>query len=171
MSPDNMNFINSVIQPTLETMEGSDCTGWNIKTLLFPGLAEFESNRIEQMFRLYATLLLPPLEGPARKTAENQCRVNQAIIAGALERYRLAHGSYPPTLEVLAPDYLTKLPNSPITGRPMNYSLQSDGTFTLWTPGWNLKSLNGKPGEYSGDGDIVWNQPLASKERPKTTPR
>ena len=163
ISPDNMNFINSVIQPALETMEGSDSIGWNIKTLLFPGLAEFESNRIEQMFRLYATLLLPHLEGSARKTAENQCKVNQAIIACALERYRLAHGSYPATLEVLAPDYLAKLPNSPITGKPMNYSLQTDGTFTLWTPGWNLKSLNGKLGEYSGDGDIVWNQPLASE--------
>jgi len=161
--PDQMNYYSNVIQPTLETLERSSGTGWNIKTPLFPGLAELESSHFQKWIRHLAALALPALDGTPRKTAENQCRVNQAIIACALERYRLAHGSYPATLEVLAPDYLAKLPNSPITGKPMNYSLQTDGTFTLWTPGWNLKSLNGKLGEYSGDGDIVWNQPLASE--------
>jgi hypothetical protein len=42
----------------------------------------------------------------------------------------------------------------------MHYGLQSDGTFLLWAPDWKLKTLNGKTGEHSGEGDIVWNQPI-----------
>jgi hypothetical protein len=48
----------------------------------------------------------------------------------------------------------------------MNYSLKSDGTFSLWSVGWNLKTLNGRPGEYAGNGDIVWNQKISSQEKP-----
>ena len=48
----------------------------------------------------------------------------------------------------------------------MNYSLKPDGTFLLWTPGWNLQSLGGKPGELKDYGDIVRNQPLPMKAQP-----
>jgi len=48
-----------------------------------------------------------------------------------LECYRIAYGSYPASLDVLVPQYLAKLPNSPITGKPMNYSLKPDGTFLI----------------------------------------
>ena len=64
------------------------------------------------------------------------------------------------------PEYLAKIPSSPITGKPMNYSLKPDGTFLLWTPGWNLQSLGGKPGELKDYGDIVRNQPLPMKAQP-----
>ena len=53
-----------------------------------------------------------------------------------------------------------------MSGKPMKYSLKPDGTFLLWSPGWELKSLGGKLGEYRGEGDIVWGQPLPSKTRP-----
>ena len=66
------------------------------------------------------------------------------------------------------PEYLAKIPSSPITGKPMNYSLKPDGTFLLWTPGWNLQSLGGKPGELKDYGDIVRNQPLPMKAQPLT---
>ena len=48
----------------------------------------------------------------------------------------------------------------------MNYSLNPDDTFLLFSPGWELKSLGGKPGEYSGEGDIVWGKPLPKTKRP-----
>ena len=99
------------------------------------------------------------------KGVVGQTQINQTLIACALERYRIAHGAYPASLGVLLPEYLAKLPNAPITGMPMNYSLKADGTFLLWSPGWNLKSLGGKSGEFKGDGDIVWGQLLPTKSR------
>jgi len=99
------------------------------------------------------------------KGVVGQTQINQTLIACALERYRIAHGAYPASLGVLLPEYLAKLPNAPITGMPMNYSLKADGTFLLWSPGWNLKSLGGKSGEFKGDDDIVWGQPLPTKSR------
>jgi hypothetical protein len=99
------------------------------------------------------------------KAVTGQTQINQTLIACALERYRIAHGSYPASLDALVPEYLRKLPNSPITGKPMNYSLNPEGTFQLWSPGWNLKSLGGKPGEFKGDGDIVWGQSIPTKNK------
>ena len=50
---------------------------------------------------------------------------------------------------------------------PMNYLAHRDGTFLLWSAGWNMSSLGGKNGKFKGDGDIVWNQPVPMKEKPK----
>jgi len=47
----------------------------------------------------------------------------------------------------------------------MNYRLLDDGKFLLWSPGWELRTLGGKPGEFIGEGDIVWNQPLPRMSR------
>ena len=99
------------------------------------------------------------------KAAVGQTQINQTVIACALERYRISHGSYPVSLDALVPEYLTKIPNSPISGKPMNYSLNPEGTFQLWSPGWNLKSLGGKPGEFKGDGDIVWGKSIPTKTK------
>ena len=117
---------------------------------------------------MLVTLANTAIETAFEKTAECQTQVDQSLIACALERYRFAHGSYPASLDVLVPEYLAKLPNSPITGKSINYSLKPDGTFLLWSPGWELKSLGGKPGEYSGEGDIVWGQPLPKNSREKS---
>jgi hypothetical protein len=97
--------------------------------------------------------------------SEKQTQINQTVIACALERYRISHGSYPVSFDALVPEYLTKIPNSPITGKAMNYSLNPDGTFLLWSPGWNLKTLGGKPGEFKGDGDIVWGKTIPMKTK------
>jgi hypothetical protein len=51
----------------------------------------------------------------------------------------------------------------------MQYRLLSAGKFLLWSPGWKLRTLDGKPGEFSGEGDIVWNLPLPREER-KSSP-
>lgn len=153
-----------IIQRTLENLEFPEGKPWNVTVPVFPELQCLRhSNRLYQALYVLSLLSLPALDGAVIKTAQNQTQTLQTIIACALERYRIAHGTYPVSLDALVPDYLAKLPNSPITGKPMNYSLKTDGTFLLWTSGWNLKSLGGKPGEFIGDGDIVWGQPLPTK--------
>ena len=116
--------------------------------------------------KIAALLAQGSIRSSMEKAFVTQTQVDQTLIACALERYRIAHGSYPASLDALMPEYLAELPNSPISGKPMNYSLNPDGTFLLWSPGWELKSLGGKPGEYFGEGDIVWGKPLPKTKRP-----
>ena len=165
----NAAFHALLMQKTLEKMQNSlKESGWN-RSSAHPfkdEQATLEHRPLHRMMYMMVTLAIPALDGAIEKTAECQTHVNQTLIACALERYRIAHGSYPASLDALVPEFLAKLPNSPITGKPLNYSLKPDGSFLLWSDGWNLKSLSGKPGEFKGDGDIVWNQPLPIKAKP-----
>jgi hypothetical protein len=60
-----------------------------------------------------------------------QTSVNQAMIACALERFRLVNKVYPETLEQLVPTLLARVPHDAVSGRPMIYQLVGDGSFIL----------------------------------------
>ena len=60
-----------------------------------------------------------------------QTAANQAIIACALERYFLARGQYPESLEDLQPEFIAKIPNDPVRGRPMSYERLSERKYIL----------------------------------------
>ncbi len=158
-------YHNLWIQRNVESLNSDILKGWNVAALqpLDQEMKKLADNPIKRLIYALNLMGTQMFSNSIQKAAEIQTQVIQTLIACALERYRLSHGSYPASLDALVLEYLTKLPNSPINGKPMNYSLQSDGTFSLWSVGWNLKTLTGKPGELRGDGDIVWNQPLTSK--------
>jgi hypothetical protein len=86
-------------------------------------------------------------------TARNQTLVHEALIACALERYRLAHNSYPETLDALVPQFLAQIPPDIIGGQPLHYRRTNEGKFLLYSIGWNEKDDGGKPGS---DDDWVW---------------
>jgi hypothetical protein len=112
--------------------------------------------------RIIASLLLPALQKLILKSAAAQTAVNQAAIACALERYRLANGHFPETLEALAPRFISPLPNDVITGEPYKYHLRDDGRFVLYSVGWDEKDDGGVPGKTLFDatqGDWVWEYP------------
>jgi hypothetical protein len=50
-----------------------------------------------------------------------------AIVALAVERYRLKHGSWPVKLAVIAPEFLAKAPADPYTDEPLKYRKTADG--------------------------------------------
>ncbi|MGV3754703.1 MAG: hypothetical protein ACO1QS_04925 [Verrucomicrobiota bacterium] len=81
----------------------------------------------------------------AEPLAYAETRRQQAITVLALERYRLKYNRYPDTLTQLIPDYLAKLPQDPMDGRPMRYRLNPDATFTLWSSGFDGKDNGGDP--------------------------
>lgn len=97
-----------------------------------------------------------------RRFAYAQSSVDLARVACALERYRLAHGSYPETLDALAPQFLQDIPHDIINGQPLHYRPTSDGTFLLYSVGWNETDNGGqivftKNGFVDRDkGDWVW---------------
>jgi hypothetical protein len=96
------------------------------------------------------------------KAAAAQTAANQAAIACALERHRLANGQFPETLEALAPQFMPRLPNDVITGQPYKYRRTEDGQFILYSVGWNERDDGGVPGKTLFDetqGDWVWDYP------------
>jgi hypothetical protein len=92
-------------------------------------------------------------------TARNQTLVHQALIACALERYHLAHGEYPETLDALVPQFLAAIPHDVIGGRPPHYRRAADGTYILYSIGWSGRDGGGVPGKTVEDGDWVWPNP------------
>ena len=105
------------------------------------------------------------LPSPARAiqtTARNQTLVNEADVACALERYRLVHGQYPPSLDALEPQTLKQVPLDLVGGRPLRYHLAVDGKVILYSVGWNEKDDGGIPDTKDptafdlAKGDWVW---------------
>jgi hypothetical protein len=109
--------------------------------------------------RVTVHLLLPSLGNVLRKAAAAQTAFNQAAIACALERYRLANGRFPEALEALAPRFISPLPSDVLTGEHYKYRLKADGRFVLYSVGWDEKDDGGVPGKTLFDdkqGDWVW---------------
>jgi hypothetical protein len=110
-------------------------------------------------------MLLPSLAMSAKRFAYGQTAADLARIACALERYRLANGQFPETLEALAPKFVEKLPHDLITGQPLKYRRTDDGKFVLYAVGWNEADDGGKVElTKSGNADItkgdwVWHYP------------
>jgi hypothetical protein len=146
--------------------------------LIEPGKAAEVSRRLERLrtrwspFTIVASFTLPNYGKAMQATAQNQTLVNQAFVACGLERYRLAHGEYPETLDALVPQFVEKLPRDIIGGQPRHYrrtdppsprgSGAASGKFVLYSVGWNETDDGGKPGRTKNGsldyirGDWVW---------------
>ena len=99
-----------------------------------------------------------------------------AIAAIALKRYEFKHGNYPPDLNSLVPEFVSKVPLDPVDGQPLRYRRNADGTFVLYSVGENGKDDGGNPELKKGalspsydwlhiDAlDWVWPQPATEAE-------
>src|ERR1035441_1753522 len=107
-------------------------------------------------------MLEPALNSFCVRMASAQIAAQQAALACALERYRLANGQFPERLSALTPQFMSRLPNDVIGGQPYKYRRTDDGRFILYSVGWNEKDDGGVPGERLFDqtqGDWVWEYP------------
>jgi hypothetical protein len=116
-------------------------------------------------YNLLSRMVLPGLAGVASRSARTQTSLDLARVACALERYRLANGQFPATLEALAPKFIGTLPHDVINGQPLKYRLTDDGQFVLYSVGWNQTDDGGKV-ELTKNGyldmhrgDWVWRYP------------
>ena len=116
-------------------------------------------------YDVFSKMMLPALTRFADKCARAQCSADLARIACALERYRLANGQFPETLDALAPKFMESLPHDLINGQPLKYRRTDDGQFVLYSVGWNETDDGGTVGlTKSGNpdwqqGDWVWRYP------------
>jgi hypothetical protein len=73
-----------------------------------------------------------------------QSLANQAIIACALERYRIEKGSYPESLKGVKLADGKALPLDIMTGKPVGYRKTPNGKYALWSVAGNGKDHGGK---------------------------
>ena len=113
-------------------------------------------------YKIEALMMFPAISKAVTKFAYIQTAVDLARVACALERYHLAHGEYPETLDALTPQFIASLPHDIINGQPLHYRRTDDGNFILYSVGWNEKDDGGqvaltKNGSIDREkGDWVW---------------
>jgi len=116
-------------------------------------------------YKVQALMLFPAIDATVRKIATIQSSVDLARVACALERYRLAHGKCPETLDALTPQFIAQIPHDIIGGQPLHYRREANGQFVLYSVGWNETDDGGqvvltKNGSIDRTkGDWVWQYP------------
>jgi hypothetical protein len=113
-------------------------------------------------YSFFVAIATPDYSRATRAVAQTQTEAKEALIACALERYRLANGKYPVTLAALTPQFIAAIPHDVITGEPLKYRLDGN-LFILYSVGWNetddggkiVMSKDGKSVD-SAQGDWVW---------------
>ena len=113
-------------------------------------------------YKVQALMTFPALNAAVKRFAFAQASVDLTRVACALERYRLAHGEYPESLDALSPQFIEKLPHDVIDGQPLHYRRTDGGKFLLYSVGWNETDDGGqvaftKSGSVDREkGDWVW---------------
>ena len=98
----------------------------------------------------------------AEKFANARSSTDLARTGIALERYRLAHGEFPESLDAIAPYFMEKIPHDIINGQPLHYRRTDDGQFVLYSVGWDEKDDGGEVAFNTDgtadlqNGDWVW---------------
>ena len=140
---------------------------------VFPQVSEAGARALQEMrtgpYTLFVKLLFPALGRAVQRSARMQTYVDAARVACALERYRLAKGRLPDTLEELIPGFVSRLPNDVIDGKSLRYRHAADGSYVLYSVGWNQTDEGGKvawsdrnrekPAVDITEGDWVWSLP------------
>jgi hypothetical protein len=137
-----------------------------------PMLAGMRLNQLAAAFQGRA-------EGPLARAAETEARRRILIAAIAIERYRGRHGSYPKSLQELAPELLKSPPIDFMDGQPLRYRLTGDGHFLLYSVGLDCTDDGGKmpqprrrslgspyivPTRMDEGTDLVWPLPASPAE-------
>lgn len=141
------------------------------------GVSDFDSSEQELLaamdgfapYHLLASPVVPAVTKALGKVANVQTAINLAMVACAIERYRLAEGENPGTLTELMPRFLVSVPLD-FDEQPLRYRLESDGSFVLYSIGIDLTDDNGRIGKEDGtfttdEGDWVWKYPTAAAKQ------
>ena len=106
---------------------------------------------------------LPAVIGQQGRFARIQTALDQALVVCGLERYRLAKGSYPESLEFLIPQFAIRLPTDVVSGGSLHYHRIDPQAFQLYAIGWNGQDDDGKlvsegnpPRQILSSGDWSW---------------
>ena len=103
----------------------------------------------------------------AVRFVRTQTQLDEARLACALERFRMARGGYPETLAELVPDFIAAVPLDTFSRQPLIYRRKDGGTFLLYGVGKNRKDDGGaidpKRSESQQPDDVWLFAPVPSK--------
>ena len=118
--------------------------------------------KVEEMSSLWArrTRMMAWSVGRTVETfARNQARLDCARTAVAIERYRLAQGALPDSLDALAPTFLDAVPEDPFDGQAMRYRFIDDG-YVVYSVSINQSDEEGREfknqSEQRYQGDLIF---------------
>lgn len=119
-------------------------------------------------YTLMLKMLLPVTGKVIHKTARSQSTIQMAIVACALERYRLANGEFPENLQQLAPKY-GEIPLDPMVNEPFHYQRTDDGWFRLYSVGVDGDDDDGRMASgQQDDKEADWPWPVPTRpEHPR----
>jgi hypothetical protein len=80
---------------------------------------------------------MPVLMSPTKRITATQTILRSLATACAVERYRMAHGRLPSTLEDLVPAFLPSIPTDPLTGKPLCYKPSESSSYLIYGTGWD----------------------------------
>lgn len=110
-------------------------------------------------------MLAPAVGRAIERTARMETAVQLAIVACGLERYRLAHGSYPETLGQISGSSFGPVPNDPMVNQSFHYQRTTDGWYQLYSVGLNGKDDGGvmKSGGKEDKEEKDWPWPVPTR--------
>jgi hypothetical protein len=97
----------------------------------------------QRWFFFLSVLSAPVFENVSRRYQLIATRFDQARIAIAVERFRIARGTIPGTIVELFPDFMAEVPHDIFTGNAMIYWRSEDGKFILYSVGPNRRDDGG----------------------------
>lgn len=121
-------------------------------------------------YGIFAKMLLPAFERSFEKAVQTQHHVELAKVAVALERFYLAHQSYPETLAALSPDWLPSPPMDPMPQEPWQYQRLETTGFLLYSVGRDGVDNGGvqpRKKDTNAKDDLGWRIRPAVPELPK----
>ena len=113
---------------------------------------ELESNDLPPT-KIFSRRILPVLLRRFEAQARHEAVLDLMQMGILLEQYRARNGSFPDSLEAIAPELGGSLPVDPFIGSIYHYRLSGD-SFVLYSYGRNLVDDGGRHSLWNGD--IVW---------------
>jgi len=90
-------------------------------------------------------IILSGISSLPEKRTRLICSREGIYILTALKLYKLRHGSYPETLDKLAPEIIPAVPLNPFSDKPFIYRVDKDGELFLYSVGVDLQDDNADP--------------------------
>ena len=105
------------------------------------------------------------------KGMQTETRRQMTIVAIAMKRYELLHGSLPSTLSALVPEFWADIPRDLMDGGTIRYRVSHESKFVLYSIGIDCKDDGGDPRHPEGNRtltmwqgrDAVWPQPASER--------